>query len=136
MLRIYTDTKEKTLVFVELEQECAWVARILNCDAGAVTAELIAGDASPRKFYRITASPALDVQTRILMVSPATENNERFVLVQDVLERGGVRVPRLLRADLGLGFFLLASRRRHNRKFLRGEHNGQPEILKQCRLLR
>ena len=107
MLRIYTGTKEKTLVFGELEQARSWVARILNCGADAVTAELIAGDASPRKFYRITASPALHAQTRILMVSPATENNERFVLVQDILERGGVRVPRLLRADLGLGFFLL-----------------------------
>ena len=81
MLRIYTGTKEKTLVFGEFEQARSWVARILNCGAGAVTAELIAGDASPRKFYRITASPVLDAQTRILMVSPASENNERFVLV-------------------------------------------------------
>ena len=41
------------------------------------------------------------------MVSPPTENNERFVLVQSLLDAAEVRVPKLQRADLSLGFFLL-----------------------------
>ena len=41
------------------------------------------------------------------MVSPPTENNEQFVLVQGLLKAAGVRVPRLQRADLSLGLFLL-----------------------------
>ena len=41
------------------------------------------------------------------MVSPPTENNERFVLVHGLLEAADVRVPKLQRADLSLGFFLL-----------------------------
>ena len=41
------------------------------------------------------------------MVSPPTENNERFVLVHGLLEAANVRVPKLQRADLSLGFFLL-----------------------------
>ena len=41
------------------------------------------------------------------MKSPPTENNERFILVQGLLASAGVRVPRLLRADLAQGWFAL-----------------------------
>ena len=87
--------------------ERAWLAQSLRCDEGSIGLQLIAGDASPRKFYRVSLCLNGEMQTHILMVSPPTENNEKFVLVQGLLKAAGVRVPRLQRADLSLGLFLL-----------------------------
>lgn len=87
--------------------ERAWLAQSLRCDEGSIGLQLIAGDASPRKFYRASLCLNGEIQTHILMVSPPTENNEQFVLVQGLLKAAGVRVPRLQRADLSLGLFLL-----------------------------
>ena len=86
------------------QEQRSWLAEILQCDAEDVALQLIAGDASPRKFYRVSG-PASD--SRVLMVSPPTENNERFVLIQRTLEGAGVRVPSMPRANLALGYFLL-----------------------------
>ena len=88
----------------EGQEQLSWLANILKCDAADVALQLIAGDASPRKFYRVFG-PASG--SRVLMVSPPTENNERFVLVQRALENAGVRVPSMPRANLALGYFLL-----------------------------
>ena len=82
----------------------SWLAEILKCDATDVALQLIAGDASPRKFYRVSGSAS---GSRVLMVSPPSENNERFVLIQRTLEDAGVRVPSMPRANLALGYFLL-----------------------------
>ena len=82
----------------------SWLAKILKCDAADIALVLIAGDASPRKFYRVSGPASY---SRVLMVSPPTENNERFVLIQRTLEGAGVRVPSMPRANLALGYFLL-----------------------------
>jgi aminoglycoside/choline kinase family phosphotransferase len=86
------------------DEQLGWVANVLACDRDAMAAELVAGDASPRRFYRIRLA---DLSTQMLMVSPPTENNERFILVQRLLENNAIRVPRLPRADLAAGCFLL-----------------------------
>jgi aminoglycoside/choline kinase family phosphotransferase len=88
----------------EEQEQLSWLAEILECDATDVALQLVAGDASPRKFYRVFG-PAPG--SRMLMVSPPTENNERFVLIQRTLEGAGVRVPSMARANLALGYFLL-----------------------------
>ena len=88
----------------EGQEQRGWLAAILKCDATDVALQLIAGDASPRKFYRVSGSAP---GSRVLMVSPPTENNERFVLMQRTLEGAGVRVPSMPRANLALGYFLL-----------------------------
>ena len=88
----------------EGQEQLSWLAEILKCDATDVALQLIAGDASPRKFYRVSGSAP---GSRVLMVSPPTENNERFLLIQRALESAGVRVPSMPRADLALGYFLL-----------------------------
>ena len=75
--------------------ERAWLAQSLRCDEGSIGLQLIAGDASPRKFYRASLCLNGEIQTHILMVSPPTENNEQFVLVQGLLKAAGIRVPRL-----------------------------------------
>ena len=85
-------------------QQRSWLAEILKCNATDVALQLIAGDASPRKFYRVSGPASC---SRVLMVSPPTENNERFVLIQRTLEGAGVRVPAMPRANLALGYFLL-----------------------------
>ena len=91
----------------EFLAERAWLAQSLRCDEADIRFQLIAGDASPRKFYRVSLPSAESGHTNVLMVSPPTENNERFVLVHGLLEAADVRVPMLQRADLSLGFFLL-----------------------------
>ena len=91
----------------EFLAERAWLARSLLCDEADLRVQLIAGDASPRKFYRVSLLSEESGHTKVLMVSPPTENNEKFVLVQGLLEAADVRVPMLQRADLSLGFFLL-----------------------------
>lgn len=91
----------------EFLTETTWLAQSLRCDEVDVRCQLIAGDASPRKFYRVTLISEERAATHVLMVSPPTENNERFVLVQSLLDAAEVRVPKLQRADLSLGFFLL-----------------------------
>ena len=87
--------------------EKVWLAESLRCDETDVSQQLIAGDASPRKFYRVTVVTQDRTTTHILMVSPPTENNEKFVLVHGLLTAADICVPRLKRADLDLGFFLL-----------------------------
>ena len=87
-----------------------WLAKYIDCEPSEIDLELIAGDASPRRFFRLhctTNLPSGAPASVVLMKSPPTENNERFVLVQGLLESGSVRVPRLIRADLGEGWFLL-----------------------------
>jgi len=87
-----------------------WLANYVDCEPSDIDLELIAGDASPRRFFRVhcSADSRSSASTSlVLMKSPPTENNERFVLVQGLLEADGVRVPRLIRADLAEGWFLL-----------------------------
>ena len=87
-----------------------WLANYVDCEPSDIDLELIAGDASPRRFFRVNCSADSRSSTPaslVLMKSPPTENNERFVLVQGLLETGDVRVPRLIRADLAEGWFLL-----------------------------
>ena len=91
----------------EFLAERAWLAQSLRCEEADIRFQLIAGDASPRKFYRVSLLTAESGHKKVLMVSPPTENNERFVLVHGLLEAADVRVPKLQRADLSLGFFLL-----------------------------
>ena len=79
------------------QEQRSWLAEILKCDAEDLALQFIAGDASPRKFYRVSG-PASG--SRVLMVSPPTENNGRFVLIQRTLESAGVRVPSMPRANL------------------------------------
>ena len=88
----------------EGQEQRKWLAEILKCDATDVALQLIAGDASPRRFYRVSGP---EPGSWVLMVSPPTENNERFVLIQRILESAGVRVPSMPRANLALGYFLL-----------------------------
>ena len=94
-----------------------WIAEALQCAPSQVEIELIAGDASPRRYYRVTRSngPAtltIGEETRqmpscIAMVSPASENNEAFLGVGAQLSEVGVRTPVVWAQSLEQGWFLL-----------------------------
>ena len=64
----------------------------------------VAGDASNRRYFRLQwlGQTAIAVEA-----PPATEKNREFLAIRELLERAGVRVPKLLGADLQQGFLLL-----------------------------
>ena len=68
---------------------------------------LIAGDASPRKYYRVRLDSAQRSSTVIAVESPPSEKNEEFLRIRELLAAGGVRVPALIAADIEQGYLLL-----------------------------
>ncbi len=70
---------------------------------------LIAGDASPRKYYRVSlpAAGAKVAQHLIAVDSPASEKNPEFLHIRALLDTAGVRVPALIAADVDAGLLLL-----------------------------
>ena len=94
-----------------------WIAEALQCAPSHIEIELIAGDASPRRYYRVTLSDgsakmvlggeAREMPSCIAMVSPASENNEAFLSVGAQLAKAGVRAPAVWTQSLERGWFLL-----------------------------
>lgn len=83
-----------------------WARRqlALNAAAGGAQPEVVAGDASNRRYFRAD----LGGLSRILVEAPpATEKNAEFLVVRALLEGAGVRVPALYAADPGRGYLLL-----------------------------
>ena len=65
---------------------------------------VVAGDASNRRYFRFE----LAGQSYVLALAPpATEKNEAFLAVRDVLAAAGVKVPALYAADMERGYLLL-----------------------------
>jgi aminoglycoside/choline kinase family phosphotransferase len=65
---------------------------------------IVAGDASPRRYFRLV----LDERSYVLAEAPpATEKNEAFLRVATLLAHAGIKVPAVLDADLQRGFLLL-----------------------------
>jgi N-acetylmuramate 1-kinase len=80
--------------------ECLGVSTSDRLPALAV----VAGDASNRRYFRLQQ----DGTSYILVEAPpATENNDAFLAVRDLLAAAGVKVPELHAADLRRGFLLL-----------------------------
>ena len=103
-----------------------WVASNLAVEPAAISLTQIAGDASPRQYFRVTrprgalatdlsspsaiASHAIqngDGQTLVAARSPGSENNEAFLAVQRLMKDAGLRVPSQIASDLEQGFFLM-----------------------------
>jgi aminoglycoside/choline kinase family phosphotransferase len=90
-----------------------WIAQQAQCKADELSVELIAGDASPRRYYRVTRSAGdmtLSMQKAtscIAMVSPASENNEAFLHVGSRLSEAGVKTPSVWAQSIRKGWFLL-----------------------------
>ena len=71
--------------------------------AGA-SLKIVAGDASNRRYFRLQLGSARYI---VAEAPPATEKNEAFVAVRDILERAGVRVPNIHAVDYERGYLLL-----------------------------
>ena len=79
----------------------AWARAALG-DAGAGL-ERASMDAGFRSYWRSTGTPS-----RIVMDSPPGKEDVRpWLRIRDLLESGGVRVPRVLARDVEAGFLLL-----------------------------
>ncbi|MEM8562731.1 MAG: phosphotransferase [Pseudomonadota bacterium] len=83
-----------------------WALMALNAPSNTSLPALdsVAGDASPRRYYRtiIEGQPCILVDA-----PPATENNQAFLAVRELMDAAGLRVPALFAADLKRGFLAL-----------------------------
>ncbi len=83
-----------------------WVAHQVGLAAPEL--EFIAGDASPRQYYRVRCNTGqVGVSSRIVMVSPPSENNEAFLHVGRRLAAAGIQTPTVLAQAGAQGWFLL-----------------------------
>ena len=83
-----------------------WAMSILGLPSEPSMPELaiVAGDASNRRYFRARLG---GVSYVLVEAPPATEKNEAFLAVRDLLAAAGVKVPALFGADLVRGFLLL-----------------------------
>jgi aminoglycoside/choline kinase family phosphotransferase len=78
-----------------------WARAVLADPAAELTRA--STDAGFRSYWRSSGVPS-----RIVMDSPPDKEDVRpWLRMREVLERGGVRVPRVLAQDIGAGFLLL-----------------------------
>jgi len=114
------------LVNLQLEALHNWVAAALAIEPATISLTQIAGDASPRRYFRVSrgrgaadiTSPLAasgssesnrirEADTLIATLSPGSENNDAFLAVQRLMSTAGLRVPAQIAADLTQGFFLM-----------------------------
>ncbi len=82
-----------------------WALTALDRPQGRGTGlSVVAGDASHRRYFRLARGRE---QWILVHAPPATEKNDAFLRVRDLLAGAGVRVPRLYAADLERGYLLL-----------------------------
>lgn len=94
-----------------------WIAQQTDCAQGQITLSLVAGDASPRRYYRVSGCVSAERSmswsgsglgdSLIAMVSPPTENNEAFLHVGACLAQAGVHTPAIWAKSEDEGWFLL-----------------------------
>lgn len=83
-----------------------WVAHQVGLAAPEL--EFIAGDASPRQYYRVRChNGQLGVSACIVMVSPPSENNEAFLHVGRRLAAADIQTPTVFAQSEAQGWFLL-----------------------------
>ena len=111
---------------LQLEALQNWVAAALAIEPATISLTQIAGDASPRRYFRVSrrrgatdiALPSgapdssesnriIEADTLIAALSPGSENNDAFLAVQRLMSTAGLRVPAQIAADLTQGFFLM-----------------------------
>lgn len=108
-----------------------WLAEVLAVPPSAVALTQIAGDASPRRYFRLRlqfgdpsdfssetestqalggvpmTSSTVNQHSWVAVTSPASENNTAFLQVRQMLDSAGCVVPAQYASDLDRGFFLM-----------------------------
>lgn len=72
--------------------------------SGEYIASVVAGDASHRRYFRLQRDSRSDI---LVDSPPATEKNEAFIAIRQLLQEAGLRVPALRAVDLAKGYMLL-----------------------------
>ncbi len=98
-LRSWVDTEWSNLSLNDFAIKADFLAPGVDAPAW----QALAGDAGFRQYFRLASEPPL------LAVSapPATEKNEAFVAVGQLMRQGGVLTPAVAACDLSRGFFLI-----------------------------
>ena len=86
-----------------------WLDRRMPSGCQGYDLTLVAGDASPRQYWRVLwhCEEMGSGHSAMAVVSPSTEKNPEFLQVRALLESASIRVPHLLDADVKRGFLLL-----------------------------
>ena len=81
-----------------------WADAVLALDEAAPGWQVVAGDASSRRYFRLSSN-----QNSWICVDapPATEKNPEFLQVRGILAEAGILVPELLGVSPEQGFLLL-----------------------------
>ncbi len=90
----------------QLRRWAEQVLRIHPDETASVYWQVVSGDASFRRFFRIRMMP--ESRSLIAMDSPPErENNAQFIALSALLRRQGLLVPEVFAADLEQGFLLV-----------------------------
>lgn len=82
----------------------SWAQSVWSFDEEAITHQVLPGDAGHRRYCRLCKGD----QRAMLVIAPnGTEGHEQFLLIRQLLEDAGVRVPRLYGVNLSQGLMLL-----------------------------
>lgn len=81
-----------------------WAQKNLALDAGGPSWQMVAGDASNRRYFRLRSCGNSWI---CVDAPPATEKNAEFLAVRALLEAGGILVPALFGFSEKDGFLLL-----------------------------
>ncbi len=80
-----------------------WALSVLGASSAQAFAP-IAGDASARRYFRLTLAEHSFIAVE---APPQSEKNAEFLAVRALLDAAGIRVPAMVAADLARGFLLL-----------------------------
>jgi hypothetical protein len=95
---------------LNIEDYRLFIAKSLNQSIDSITLQLITGDASFRRYYRVTVTSRVTVisDSYILMVSaPEIQDNAPFIELNSVFANGGIKVPQILSFDKANGYILI-----------------------------
>src|SRR5690348_194372 len=98
---IYDD---KTSMIANMSRESIlddWLKSVLKT-TGFVRVSL-AGDASFRRYYRVT----VEGSSYVVMDAPPPESPQLFIEIAQVLDKQGLKVPKVIAAEITQGFLLL-----------------------------
>ncbi len=84
------------------------IARELKVPVEELISEPLAGDASSRRFFRLTLPEKAGSRTAVLVVFPPQDRDGtgRYCRIGDCLKEAGLPVPELLRRNIGEGWLL------------------------------
>jgi len=81
-----------------------WASAILGLDEAVQDWQVVAGDASTRRYFRLTGAGRSWI---CVDAPPATEKNSEFLHAREILAEAGILVPELLGVSAEQGFLLL-----------------------------